>query len=122
MTGCVLHGGARYLMKGSSAGPSLSPIIIVLLALGIVTGLVIPGTVAMGTIVDTSYSNVDVTVRVAGDDVPHISRLHAHIDGVPEPSPEKNYHQTIVVGQPIVFEDLAAGVGGFCLRCCRGGV
>ncbi len=81
-----------YAVKPADSRISLSPVIVVLLAVGIVAVLIGVGLVAMGEIVDISRDDVELTIRVSGndvmitvlggDDVRYLTGLCAYIDGM----------------------------------------
>lgn len=83
-----------YSVKQSDSRVSFSPVIVVLLAIGIVAVLIFAGFYAMTEIADISRDNdMDVTARVSGNDVMitviggddalHVTGLCAYIDGAP---------------------------------------
>lgn len=115
------RGGSEFLTKPASARGALSPVMILGLIIGIVIALIIFGVFAMGEIVDSTYDDVDVTVRVSGNDVMvtviggndvvHVTGIRAYIDGSPEIS-AREYQPIESLGSPILFTDLAKGVSG----------
>lgn len=83
-----------YSVKQSDSRVSFSPVIVVLLAIGIVAVLIFAGFYAMTEIADISRDDdMDVTARVSGNDVMitviggddalHVTRICAYIDGAP---------------------------------------
>ena len=109
-------------MSGSSGTKSFSPLLGVVLIVIIIIVLVFVGMFAMNQIVDQSYSNVDVTVMVSGNDVvvtilggskvSDVIALRACIDGTSKGRINSKYVRDISLGKPIVFSDLASGVSG----------
>ncbi|HJK77447.1 hypothetical protein [Methanocorpusculum vombati] len=121
----TLNASARfdylYSVKQSGSRVSLSPVIVVLLAIGIVAVLIFVGLCAMTEIADISHANVDVTARVSGndvmitvigsDDARHVTGICAYIDGAAE-GKQTVFRTFPGTGETIVFPDIAAGVFG----------
>lgn len=113
--------GLPYAVKPADSRISLSPVIVVLLAVGIVAVLIGVGLVAMGEIVDISRDDVDITTRVSGndvmitvlggDDVRYLTGLCAYIDGMPRKE-WPDYQSFETVGETIIFPGLATGTVG----------
>lgn len=111
-----------HSVKQSDSRVSFSPVIVVLLAIGIVAVLIFADFYAMTEIADISRDNdMDVTARVSGNDVMitviggddalHVTGICAYIDGAPGDK-QAGFRNFPGAGATIVFPDIAAGVFG----------
>jgi hypothetical protein len=106
--------------KGENA-VTVPPVLIVVIIVVVVIGLIFGGMYAMNQVVSTSYDKVDAIVKlsgndvvvtiIGGDDAPKVSGLHTYIDGRESNAPG-NTKRSIVLGEPVIFTDLARGVTG----------
>ena len=115
------NGGLQSSVRPSSARGVVSPVMMVVLIIGIVAVLIIFGMYAMGAVVNQSYDNVDVTVRISGNDVVvtviggedagSVTGIRAYVDGTPRAS-LPGYQDCGTPGDLIIFPGLAKGTTG----------
>jgi hypothetical protein len=117
----ITENGNLFHCSGSSGSIMISRVFAVLLVLLVIVGLIIAGLFAMNQVADTAQGSVNAIVQLSGNDVvvtilggegaDRISGLHAYIDGQESNTPA-NMKRSIVLGQPVIFTDLAKGVTG----------
>ncbi len=121
VSNCMSLGPRHFMKPADSRKFTLSPVLAVLLVIGIIVVLVLIGMFAMGEIVHKSYDHVDVTVQISGndvvvtviggDDAAYVTGVCAYIDGTDAVS-SLQFLNYAGLSEPIVFTGLARGVTG----------